>query len=330
MNKLPMVCSSAVVAGLLALVGGAAAHADSSAWPERPIRVVVPYPPGGNLGITTRTVAAGMSRALGGHALVVENVPGAGGSIGTTRVARADPDGYTVLATTAVPLFVNPIMMPDLKVTVDDFSPIGMMAVVPAVLDVHPQDARFPDFASFIDYVKRHPGQVSIGHAGNGTTIHLAVLQLMRDFGLDVIPVAYKGGGPALTDMLGGQIDALVDQLTSSRPHIEVGRLRALAVTAAARAPDLVGVPAVAESLPHDFEVVTYSGLLAPRGTPLVVREKLNTALAAALADPDVQGQLARLGAQTVSANIDQTTALLQREAAKLQALIDSGMFKPE
>jgi len=331
MNTLHMAFWRAGATGLLALVAAAGTgHADTAAWPERPIRVVVPYPPGGNLGITTRAVVAGMSRAMGGHTLVVENVPGAGGSIGTTRVARADADGYTVLATTVAPLFVNPVMLPDFKITVDDFDPIGMMAVVPAVLDVHPQDARFPDFAGFIDYVKRNPGQVSIGHAGNGTTIHLAVLQLMRDFGLDVIPVAYKGGGPALTDMLGGQIDALVDQLTSSRPHIETGRLRALAATAGERVPTLAAIPAVAESLPHDFEVVTVSGLLAPRGTPLVIRQKLNTALRAALADPDVQSQLTRLGAQTVATDINQTTLMLQREQAKLQALIDSGMLKLE
>src|SRR5690606_35462479 len=176
-----------LVAGALsATFAMPAAHA---AWPTQPIHVVVPYPPGGNLDITTRTVLAGMSKNTSGLTFVVENVGGAAGSIGSGRVARSSPDGYTVLATTIAPLIVNPVLMPGVKVKGEDFDPIGMIAVVLSVVEVHSKDDKYQDFSAFVDYVKQHPGQVSIGYSGNGTTNHLAVLRLMHDFKLDQIPV---------------------------------------------------------------------------------------------------------------------------------------------
>src|SRR5690606_10040426 len=219
--------------------------------------VVVPYPPGGNLDITTRTVLAGMSKNTSGLTFVVENVGGAAGSIGSGRVARSSPDGYTVLATTIAPSIVNPVLMPGVKVKAEEFAPIGMMAVVPSVVEVHSKDDKYQDFSAFVDYVKQHPGQVSIGHSGNGTTNHLAVLRLMHDFKLDLIPVPYKGSSPALTDLMGQQIDAVVDQLTASQPHIDSGALRPLAATSAGRIPSLPDVPAASESGSPQFDIVT-------------------------------------------------------------------------
>jgi len=320
-------CARLVLSGLLALAG---MQAHAAGYPERPVRVVVPYPPGGNVDITARTILAAMSKAMGDRPLVVENLAGAAGSIGSANVARAAPDGYTVLASTIIPLVVNPVLMPSTPITMDDFSPIGMMAVVPSVLEINAGDERYRDFQGFVQYARDHAGQVSVGHAGNGTTNHLAILQLTREFGLDLSPIPYKGSAPALTNLLGGQIDAMVDQLTSSQPHIDAGKLRPLAVTSAQRVPALPDVPTVAELTGKDFHVVTYTGLLGPRDMPLELRRTLNEALRQALADPAVQQQLGRLGAQPVPTDIEETTALLQRERRNLQAVIDSGMLKPE
>lgn len=312
----------------VALAAGWQAHA--AGYPERPVRVVVPYPPGGNVDITTRTVVAAMSKVMGDHPLVVENIGGAAGSIGSANVARAQPDGYTVLASTIIPLVVNPVLMPGTPVKLEDFSPIGMMAVVPSVLEANASDERYRDFRGFVQYAKAHAGRVSIGHSGNGTTNHLAILQLMRELDIQLTPVPYKGSAPALTNLLGGELDAMVDQLTSSQPHIDSGKFKPLAVTAAERVPGLPDVPTVAELIGKDFQVVTYTGLLGPRDMPIELRRTLNDALRKALADPAVKEQLGRLGAQPVVTDIDQTSALLERERRNLQAVIDSGMLKPE
>ncbi|ALM81736.1 tripartite tricarboxylate transporter substrate binding protein [Bordetella sp. N] len=315
---------------VLGLAGfGNAAHA-ADAYPDKPIRLVVPYPPGGNLDITTRAISTAMARILK-QSIVVENLGGAGGSIGASNVARSAPDGYTLLSTTIVPLVVNPTLVPGTKVHLDDFEPAGMLAVVPSVLEVPARGKKnIKDFPAFIAYAKAHPGELSVSHSGNGTTNHIAALLMQRDFGIKVTLVPYKGSGPALSDLLGGQVDAMVDQLTSSLPQIQSGGLHALAVTSAQRVPDLQQVPTVAELGKQGFEMVTYSAIVAPKGTPLAIRQKLNDALAQAVADPTVQHQLAMAGSQVVKSTIDQSVKTIAAEQAKLQPLITSGALKPE
>jgi len=306
-----------------------AAHA-ADAYPDKPIRLVVPYPPGGNLDITTRAISTAMARILK-QSIVVENLGGAGGTIGASNVARSAPDGYTLLSTTIVPLVVNPTLVPGTKVRLGDFEPAGMLAVVPSVLEVPSRGKKnIKDFAGFITYAKAHPGELSVSHSGNGTTNHIAALLMQRDFGIQVTLVPYKGSGPALSDLLGGQVDAMVDQLTSSLPQIQSGSLNALAVTSAQRLPDLQQVPTVAEMGKQGFEMVTYSAIVAPKGTPLAIRQKLNDALAQAVADPNVQRQLALAGSQVVKSTIDQSVKIIAAEEAKLQPLIASGALKPE
>ncbi|WP_233238680.1 tripartite tricarboxylate transporter substrate binding protein [Bordetella sp. LUAb4] len=305
------------------------AHA-ADTYPDKPIRLVVPYPPGGNLDITTRAISTAMARILK-QSIVVENLGGAGGTIGASNVARSAPDGYTLLSTTIVPLVVNPTLVPGTKVRLGDFEPAGMLAVVPSVLEVPARGKKnIKDFAGFITYAKAHPGELSVSHSGNGTTNHIAALLMQRDFGIQVTLVPYKGSGPALTDLLGGQVDAMVDQLTSSLPQIQSGSLNALAVTSAQRVPDLKQVPTVAEMGKQGFEMVTYSAIVAPKGTPLAIRQKLNDALAQAVADPSVQQQLALAGSQVVKSTIDQSVKIIAAEEAKLQPLITSGALKPE
>lgn len=317
--------------GIVAAFGfctSAALAAD--AYPDKPIRLVVPYPPGGNLDITTRAITTAMARIMK-QSIVVENLGGAGGSIGAGNVARSAPDGYTVLSTTIVPLVVNPTLVPGTKVKLSDFDPIGMLAVVPSVLEVNVKNSKgIKDFKGFVDYAKAHPGDIAVSHAGNGTTNHIAALLLERDFGITLNPIPYKGSAPALSDLLGGQVDAMVDQLTSSQPQIQSGALIALAATSAQRVPSLPNVPTVAELGSADFEMVTYSALMTPKGTPLALRQVLNDALAKAVADPEVQRQLQLVGSQVVPSTIDQSARIFATEEAKLQPLITSGTLKPQ
>jgi tripartite-type tricarboxylate transporter receptor subunit TctC len=311
-------------------LGMHATTARAEGYPDKPIRLVVPYPPGGNLDITTRAIVAAMGRHLK-QSIVVENLGGAGGSIGAGNVARSAPDGYTVLSTTIVPLVVNPTLVPGTKVKLGDFDAVGMLAVVPSVLEVNSKSKQgIKDFKGFIEYAKAHPGDVAVSHSGNGTTNHIAALLLERDFGIQINAIPYKGSAPALSDLLGNQVDAMVDQLTSSQPQITSGNLTALAVTSAKRVPQLPNVPTVAEMGKPDFEMVTYSALMTPKGTPLAVRQVLNDALAKAVADPEVQRQLTAVGAEVVPSTIDQATQLFAREEAKLQPLLTSGVLKPQ
>lgn len=300
------------------------------AYPNKAIRLIVPYPPGGNLDITTRAITTAMARTM--HAsIVVENMGGAGGSIGAGYVARAKPDGYTVLSTTIVPLVVNPTLVPGTKVKLSDFDPVGMLAVAPSVLEVNAKNKYgIKDFQGFVDYAKAHPGAIAVSHAGNGTTNHIAALLLERDYGIQMNLIPYKGSAPALSDLLGGQVDAMVDQLTSSQPQIDSGALIALAATSAKRAPGVPNVPTVAELSKSNFEMVTYSALMTPKGTPLAVRQVLNDALAKAVADPAVMKTLQSVGSDVVPSTVDQSAKIFATEEAKLQPLITSGTLKPQ
>jgi tripartite-type tricarboxylate transporter receptor subunit TctC len=318
----------------LAIVSALAAYSctanASDPYPNAPIRLVVPYPPGGNLDITTRAIGTAMGRILK-QSIVIENMGGAGGSIGAAYVARAKPDGYTMLSTTLVTLIVDPTLIPGTKVSVGDFDPVGMLAVVPSVLEVKAKNKLgITDFNGFLAYARAHPGAVSVAHSGAGTTNHIAELLLQRDFGIKVNLIPYKGSAPALSDLLGGQTDAQVDQLTSSKPQIQAGSLIALASTSAKRTADLPDVPTIAELSKTDFEMVTYSLLMMPKGTPLAVRQTLNDALAKAVADPDVVRQLRLVGADVVPSTIDSVATIVASEQKKLQPLIDSGALAPQ
>ncbi|OZI38418.1 hypothetical protein CAL29_08925 [Bordetella genomosp. 10] len=299
-------------------------------YPDKPIRVIVPYVPGGNLDITTRAITTAMARIMKAS-LVVENMGGAGGSIGAGYAARSNPDGYTVLSTTVVPLVVNPVMVPSTKVKLSDLEPVGMLAVAPSVLEVNAHNKKgIKDFSSFLAYAKAHPNDISVSHAGNGTTNQIAALMMERDFGIKLNLIPYKGSAPALSDLVGGQVDAMVDQLTSSQPQIDAHTVLPLAVTSIKRAPGVPDTPTVAELTKTHFEMVTYSALMVPKGTPLAIRQALNDALTKAVADPDVKRALQAVGSEVVPSTLDQASKIIAAEEAKLQPLISSGMLKPE
>jgi tripartite-type tricarboxylate transporter receptor subunit TctC len=300
----------------------------AQAFPSRPVHIIVPFAPGGNLDVTARLLGESMSKQLG-QPFVIENRAGAGGALGSEAVAKAAPDGYTLVAGTTATTMVSPLLIPNPPYRLASFAPVGMMAVTPLILEV-PAASPHKDFKSYLAFVKANPGKITIGHSGNGTTNHVAILLLQDALKVSWNIVPYKGSGPALIDLVGGQIDSMVDQTSSSLPQIQGGKLRAIAVGTRTRIADLPDVPTLDESGVKNFEAVTPSGLLAPANTPPEVVRTLNAALGKALADPAIRKRLAELGSEVRPMSAEQFTAFLREEETKLNALVKSGVLKGE
>ena len=317
----------AAVLGLMASWSGIGYAQEG--YPNKPITVIVPFAPGGNLDVTARIVLAQVSQILG-QPITVENRAGAGGVIGHQAVARATPDGYALVATANGSFTITPRLHPGSRpFEPGEFAPIGMIGVTPLVLEVR-APAKFRDFSEFVAYAKANPGKISMGSAGNGTTNHLAILQLEEAAGIKLNIVPYKGSNPALSDLLGGQIDAMIDQLPSSLNYLRGGKFVALAVTTAKRTSDLPEVPTFVESGISNFDVSTASGLLAPANTPSPIIDKLNKALNQALQNKDVQGRLLGMGSQPTPMSVDQFRDFLMGEDAKAEALFKRGVLRAE
>lgn len=302
--------------------------ASAQSFPSKPITLIVPFAPGGNLDVVARTLAPAMERVLG-QAVVVDNKAGAGGALGATLVARAPADGHTLLVSTPNALVVLP-QMTKTSYKLDNFQPVGLAATTALVIVVKSTDTRFKDIAALLDYIRANPGKSSMGHAGLGTTNHVALMQ-MEDaarFKLNIIP--YKGGAPALVDLIGGQVDAVLDQLSSSAPHIQSGALRALAVLSRERDPALPNVPTLREAGLVDFEATTAAGLLAPAGTPVAIIEALNAALRKALAEEAVRTRLAVVGSVARPSSAQEFGQLLAQEDSRAQALAKAGKLKAD
>jgi tripartite-type tricarboxylate transporter receptor subunit TctC len=297
-------------------------------YPNKPVKIVVPFAPGGNLDVTARLVAESMAKTLG-QPFIVENRAGAGGALGSEAVSKAAPDGYTLVAGTTATTIVSPLLIANAPYDLQSFTPVGLMAVTPLVLEV-PVSSPHRDFKSYLAYVRANPGKVTLGHSGNGTTNHIAILQLQDALKVSFNIVPYKGSGPALVDLMGGQIDSMVDQTSSSLPQIQGGKLRAIAVLTRARVADLPLVPTMREEGLKDFEAVTPSGLLAPARTPPDVVQALNGALNKALADPAVKKKLVELGSEVRPMSAAEFDRFLRDEEAKLKALVKSGVLKGE
>ena len=310
------------------VVSLASAAALAQAYPNKPVKIVVPFAPGGNLDVTARLIGESMSRQLG-QPFVIENRAGAGGALGQEAVAKSPPDGYTLVAGTTGTTVVSPLLIPNAPYSLKDFAPVGVMAVTPLLLEV-PVNSPHKDFKGYLAHVKANPGKVTMGHSGNGTTNHIAILQLQDALRVSFNIVPYKGSGPALIDLVGGQIESMIDQTSSSLPQIKGGKLRALAVGTKTRLADLPNVPTLQEEGVKDFEASTPSGLLAPAKTPPEVIRTLNAALNKALAEPAIKQKLAELGSQVVVMSPQQFEKFLQDEERKLKALHATGVFKGE
>jgi len=314
------------LAALLALPFAAAA---GDSYPDRPVRWIVPFPPGGAMDNIARTLGEAMGKSLG-QSFVIENRAGAGGNIGATAVARAKPDGYTIMIV-ANGMAVNPALYPDMAYDpVKDFTPISLLAVVPNVLVVNPQRIQAKTVPEVIALAKAHPGKYTYASAGVGTSIHLAGELFAKMAGVQMLHVPYKGSGPAIADMLGGQVDYMFDSITSSKPHIDAGKLVAIAVTTRKRSAALPNVPTVAEAGLPGYELTPWFAAFAPAGTPPAVIDKLNRAMRDALKTPNVQGTLASIGAEPIGGSPAELRDYLASEIKSGRELIESRGIKME
>ena len=280
-------------------LAGAAFAACAQDYPSRPITMVMPYAPGGPGDAITRVFAASMQKTLG-QTIVVDNTAGASGAIGTAKVARSKPDGYTLLMihvshATNLAMFKNLTYHP-----VDDFEPIGSATTGP-MLVLARNDFPAKDLNAFVAYVKANPSKISLAHAGVGSASHLCGLMLMSTLKVKLNEIPYKGTGPALNDLMGGQVDILCDQTSGTVPAVKGGKIKAYAAAGLVRVPSLPDVPAIAEAGVEGFDIAISFGLYAPKGTPKPVLDQLSAALQKAVVDPDLRKRLDGMGVAAVS-----------------------------
>lgn len=314
-----------LAASLAALALGGAATAQA-AWPDRPITMVVPFPPGGPTDLVARVLAKQLTGQLG-QTVVVENKGGANGNIGMQYAAAAKPDGYTVLYNTSS-IALSPNLYRSLAFDpVKDFTPVSSTAVIPLVLLVHPSvPAR--DAQGFVDYARQHPGKLSYGSAGAGNVTHLGALLLLRSLNIDAVHVPYRGSAPAMTDLVGGQVQVMTNTLNDSLGFIREGKLRALAVTSRARSEQLPEVPTVAETVVPGFEMGAWQGVVVPAGTPEAVVGKLNAEIRRALQSDEMQKQLKAQGAQALGSTPQEYGAYIRGEIQRWGAVIKEAGVK--
>jgi tripartite-type tricarboxylate transporter receptor subunit TctC len=309
--------------GLFALAGGAAAAADD--YPNRPITLVVPFPPGGSTTIVARIIGDKLAEALG-QQIVVDNRGGAGGTIGTRAVAKSAPDGYTLLLGYTGTLAIGPTLYPGAGYDPrKDFEPIGMIGHAPNSLVVHPS-FNVHSVKELIAYAKANPGKVNYGSAGVGTVSHVAGVYFANAAGIQLTHIPYKGTGPALADLLGGHIPMAFAPIPATHASIAEGSLRGLAVTSAKRSRLLPDVPTIAEAGVPGFEASLYYGLVAPAGTPRPVIDKLNKALRDVLATDEVRKRLATDGAEPVPGTPEEYAKHIDQDETKWSKVVrDSG-----
>lgn len=277
-------------AALIALALGMAAFAGNAvaqAWPAKPVKLIVPYPPGGPTDIVARVIGQRL-QAQTGQPFVVENRPGAGGNTGAEAVARSAPDGHTLLVATTAHA-INPSLFKNLSYNFSrDFAPISQLTSGPLVVVVHPAlPAR--SIGELITLAKSDPGKLNFASSGNGQSTHLSAELFNTMAGTQIKHIPYKGSAPALADTIGGQTQLMFDTMLSAMPHVRAGKLRALAVTSAKRSPAAPEIPTVAESGLPGFEAIAWNGLLAPAGTPRDVLSKISSELRSAMEQPDVR-----------------------------------------
>jgi len=289
---------------------------------NEPITLIVPFSPGGNLDTVARSIAPTLAEKLG-VSVVVENKPGAGGVIGAAQVARAKPDGHTLLVTTPNAVTIAPLMTKT-SYTLKDFVAVGSIAWASLVIVVNPK-GRFKTIEELLEAARKDPDSVTMGHAGLGTTNDIALIGLEEAAGCKFTAVPYKGSAPAITDLLGNQIDAVIDQLTSSMTSIAAGKLQALAVMTAERDPYLPDVPTLAEAGVPNFTAVTETGLLAPAGTPDAIVHQLNKALNEAALSAKVKSVLANVGSTAAPSSPDEFQRVLDNQAQNGEALQQKG-----
>jgi len=328
MSSLGLGVSALAASVLLSL--GAPGLAVAQAFPTKPVRIIATFDPGGASDILSRLLAPKLAERLG-QSVLVENRPGAGGNIGTDYVAKSPPDGHTLVMGYIGTHAVNPTLYPKIPFdAVKDFAPVAFVASIPSALVVHPSIAA-KSVSELIALAKARPGQLNYGSGGAGTAPHLAAELFKSIAGVDMVHVPYKGSGPAVADLLGGQISLMFNTMIQTIPHVQSGKLRALAVTGAKRSNAMPELPTLAESGLPGYAMVGWFGVLAPAGTPRDVVNRLNVEIMAILNLPDVKDRLAKLGSEpTDIATPEQFGDYIRSEIAKWEKVIKSSGMRIE
>lgn len=314
----------ALAAGALLALAGPAHAAD---YPTKPIKWIVPYPPAGTTDVLARIVAQWLTEKLG-QPVVVENRPGVGNNLGTEAVVNAPPDGYTMLLVNPAN-GINATLYKDLKFNfIRDIAPVAGLVRTPNVMEVT-NSLPVKTVAEFIAYCKANPGKINMASSGSGTSVHLSGELFKSMTGCDMLHVPYKGAGPALVDLIGGQVHVIFDNLPSSAGHIKSGKLRALGVTSEQREPSLPGVPTVGETVPG-YEATAWFGVGMPKGTPREIIDKINAEVNRALADPKMRDRLAELGGRPIAGTPEDFGKVIAAETAKWEKVVISSGAKVE
>jgi tripartite-type tricarboxylate transporter receptor subunit TctC len=297
-------------------------------WPVKTVRIIVPFPAGGSADLMPRIVGEKLSQQWG-QPVIVDNRPGAAGNIGATAVFQAEPDGYTLLSAPPPPLVINRLLYPKLAYDATQFVPMTVLGAIPNVFLVHPK-VGVNSVAELIAHAKSNPGKLNYASQGSGATSHLTT-ELFKSMagGLQITHVPYKGTAPALADLLGGQVDMMVDNLGVSLAHVRSGKLKALAVASKGRFSGLPDVPAMSETLPG-FESVAWFGIVGPPKTSAAVAEKVAAGVAEALKNPDVLKRLSELSAEPMGLRPAQTAAFMKEETERWAAVIRAAGIKLE
>jgi len=304
----------------IALAGAAGAQT----WPDKPVTVVVPFPAGGSTDTVARTVAAYLQKKFD-KAFVVENRAGATGTIGAGQVKRAAPDGYTVMVTSLGPLVIAPHLIKNTPYDpLQDFDTITVLVQAPNVLVV-PASSRFNSVADILAYQRANPGKMSFASSGNGASDHLTAELFWQQTKTSGVHIPYKGGAPAINDLLGGQVDASWQNINAIINHVKAGKLKALAITGAKRSPLLPNVPTLDEAGVHNVDVYSWQAMVAPKGLPPAVRAKLHAATVEALNDPQVKPKLDEVGFEVVGNTPEAFAAFQKAEYARWKTVIEKG-----
>jgi len=316
---------TALLAGLAALFAAPALAQDR--WPSKPITYIVPFPPGGTTDVLARIIGQKLGAALG-TTIVVENKPGAGGNVGSEVVAKAAPDGYTILGGTISSHAINVSLYPKLPYDpVTSFQPITLIGTNPNILVVN-ASSPYKSVQDITAALKAKPGSLSYASAGNGTSQHLSAELYKYLAGVDMVHIPYKGSGPAIQDVIGGQVPMMFDTSVVAGPHIEGGRLRALAVTSSKRASAFPNVPTMAESGVPGYDVVSWQAIFAPAGTPKPIVDRLHAEVAKILKEPDMQERLAKLGLDPSGITPAELVAFQKAEIDKWAKVVKAANIK--
>ena len=313
--------------GLVGVAAAAMGPVALAQYPAKPIRIIVPFPPGGATDILARAVGADLARSLG-QPVPIENRGGAGGNLGADAVAKAPPDGYTLVMGTVGTHAINMSLYAKMPYdTVNDFAPVSLVASVPNVLVVHPS-LPAKSVRDLIDLARSKPGTINFASSGNGTSIHLSGELFKTMAGVQMTHIPYKGSAPAMADMLGGQVSLMFDNMPSALPHIKAEKLRALAVTSAKRSPALPELPTIAEAGLPGYEASSWFGILAPAGTPKDIVGRLSQAISTGLHGAEMKERFASQGAEAIGSTPEQFAAHIQAEIAKWARVVKAAGAK--